>query len=672
MIARAFNRSTGMNTPRSRFESREARPGASGYLGAAPARRAWKRPAGLIRLIAAIFVFSAVLMPGRAPDAAAAVAIYQPEQVVSFRGSGSGHGVGLSQWGAKGRAERGMNAAQIVASYYQGTAITAFPTESTQLRVLIDEDYTPPARDGSFASSNKLPGDVFGWGGFWAIEGVTGPLPPGTRLSIMSNPGHQGLHTFLYDPAGAPMIAFPFPGRMKIIPLQPETRIQVFYKFTRTVPGSGGGRFYDIYRGIMWIHQNAEGRIDTVNELNIEDYLRGVVPAEMPTNWPREALMSQAMAARTYALSNLNPGHPVFDVDDTTFYQVYEGANREHPAGNDSVDATRNMVITFDSQPIVAFYFSSGGGFTENVEDVFGGPVLPYLRGISDVDANGVPFDSGAPLREWATVEFPMRIIQGMLNAKPDTQVGQLRSIDLSNRSPSGRLRTVNVHGSAASRQLPAARFQALFNRLTPPELGPIESTIFEIDFRYPLTRPVPALNLSGNQSIYFEETGHNVVFGFKEYFQSRGGLRAFGFPLTEELREGGLTVQYFERARFEYHPELAGTPYVVQLGLLGDQTTQGLRPFPGIAPFQSEPDHRYFPETGHAVNFAFLSYWEQEGALDAFGYPISEELFENGVTVQYFQRARLEYRPELGGPFGVVKGTVGAELLRARGLSPP
>ena len=130
--------------------------------------------------------------------------------------------------------------------------------------------------------------------------------------------------------------------------------------------------------------------------------------------------------------------------------------------------------------------------------------------------------------------------------------------------------------------------------------------------------------------------------------------------------------MQYFERARFEYHPELAGTPYAVQLGLLGDQTTQSVRPFPTIAPFPSEQDHRYFPETGHAVNFAFLRYWEQEGALDAFGYPISEELFENGVTVQYFQRTRLEYRPELGGALGVVKGLVGAELLRARGLAPP
>ena len=86
-----------------------------------------------------------------------------------------------------------------------------------------------------------------------------------------------------------------------------------------------------------------------------------MIPAEMPSGWPGEALMAQAMAARTYALSNLNPEHPSFDLDDTTFFQVYEGSNREHPATNAAVDATRNRIITYGGDPIVAFYFSSGG-----------------------------------------------------------------------------------------------------------------------------------------------------------------------------------------------------------------------------------------------------------------------------------------------------------------------
>ena len=623
------------------------------------------------RLVAVGMALVSILAPSQSRDATASVAIYRPEQIVRFKGSGSGHGVGLSQWGAKGRAEQGMTASQIVSTYYRGTELSQWPTESTQVRVLVDEQFLPPAVDGSFPSSNKLPGNVFGHGGLWAIDGVTGPLQPGTRLSLMSQPGRQGIHAFLYDPAGNPMIDFPFPGTLKIVPLEPGTRIQAFYKFTRPVPNTGGTLFYDMYRGTIWIRQNAEGLLDTVNELNIEDYLRGVIPAEMPSGWPGEALMAQAMAARTYALSNLNPEHPSFDLDDTTFFQVYEGSNREHPATNAAVDATRNTIITYGGEPIVAFYFSSGGGFTENVEDVFGGATLPYLRGFTDIDSGGAPFDSQAPKREWSTAEFPMSVLEDMLNARPDTVIGSLQMVDFSDRSPSGRLKSVHVQGSVATRQVPAGRFQALFNRLTPTELGAIESTIFEIDYRFPLTRPVAALDLPGNQSIYFAETGHNVVFGFKQYFESRGGASTFGYPVTEEFFEGGLTVQYFQRARFEYHPELIGTPYVVQLGLLGDHITEASRPMAGVSPFPSEPEHRYFPETGHSVNFAFLKYWEQEGALDAFGYPISEELFENGAIVQYFQRARLEYRPDLGGPFGVTTGNLGVELLRLRGLAP-
>ncbi len=628
----------------------------------------YRRFAGLVAIGIAL---AAIFLPPQTQDATAAVAIYRPEQIIRFVGTGWGHGVGMSQWGAKGRAERGMTASQIISAYYQGAALASSPTESTQIRVLIDEDYLPAAVDGSFPSSNGLPGNLFGRGGPWAIEGVTGPLQPGVRLNLVSLTGGQGFHARLYDPAGNPMIEFPFPGTLKIIPLSPETRIQPFYDFTGVVPNTGGTLFYDTYRGVIWIRQNSTGLLDTVNELNIEDYLRGVVPAEMPNDWPHEALKAQAMAARTYALSELEPFHPTHDLDDTTFYQAYEGANIENPAANAAVDQTRNTIITYGGQPIVAYYSSGGSGFTENVEDVLGSAPLPYLRGIADVDGGGAPFDSQAPKREWSTAEFPMRVLEDMLNVKPDTSVGSLQMIDFSDRSHSGRLKTVHVHGSAASRRLSAQRFQALFNRLTPEELGPLNSTNFQIEFQYPLTRPVPALNLPESQSIYFPETGHNVIFGFKRYFENRGGVQAFGLPLTEELVEGGLTVQYFQRARFEYHPELAGTRYEVQLGLLGDQITAASRPLPGVAPFPSEPDHRYFPETGHSVNFAFLKYWEKEGALDALGFPISEELFEHGAPVQYFQRARLEYRPELGGPFGVTKGSLGEEFLQARGLMP-
>ncbi|HEX2186305.1 MAG TPA: N-acetylmuramoyl-L-alanine amidase, partial [Chloroflexota bacterium] len=177
-------------------------------------------------------------------------------------------------------------------------------------------------------------------------------------------------------------------------------------------------------------------------------------------------------------------------------------------------------------------------------------------------------------------------------------------------------------------------------------------------------------------QVTYFDTTGHNLGFGFRHFFDARGGLDIFGYPRTEEIVENGWTVQYFQRARFEYHPEHAGTPYEVQLGLLGDAVTAHVRPFPGGTPFESDGEHRWYPETGHGLHYGFLRYFDQRGGLEVFGYPISEELQEanhdgsgRSYTVQYFQRARFEYHPEHAGtPYEVQLGLLGDQLLQQRG----
>ena len=174
----------------------------------------------------------------------------------------------------------------------------------------------------------------------------------------------------------------------------------------------------------------------------------------------------------------------------------------------------------------------------------------------------------------------------------------------------------------------------------------------------------------------YFEETGHNVGYAFRRFFEVHGGVDTFGYPRTEELTEGGYAVQYFQRARFEYHPEHAGTEREVQLAPLGTLATQSRRPFPTGEPFESGPDRRYFPETGYGVHFAFLEFFEAHGGVAMFGYPISGERHEADHyrsgrirTVQYFQRARLEYFPEHAGtPQAVQLGALGDELLWQRG----
>ena len=152
----------------------------------------------------------------------------------------------------------------------------------------------------------------------------------------------------------------------------------------------------------------------------------------------------------------------------------------------------------------------------------------------------------------------------------------------------------------------------------------------------------------------YFNETGHYVCGEFLEFYRTRGELDIFGYPLTEAFDDPtlGLRVQYFQRARMELHPYNA-QPYQVQLGLLVDELDYR---FPPARPEQIPPFNtalqQYFPETGHMVAYAFLDYFREKGGMDIFGYPRSEFLDEEGYTVQYFQRARMEWHPEyLYGP---------------------
>jgi hypothetical protein len=200
--------------------------------------------------------------------------------------------------------------------------------------------------------------------------------------------------------------------------------------------------------------------------------------------------------------------------------------------------------------------------------------------------------------------------------------------------------------------------------------------------------RAVTNAEEANNQSegnFYFPETGHNLSYLFKQYWLEKGGLMQFGYPRTAAFFETNpadgkiYLAQYLERNRFEYHPELAGTEFEVLLGLLGNQITAPLRAA-GHGAFNHFPDMqypggRYFSETGHNLRNAFKQYWENNGGLFIYGYPISEEYYEvnpdDGKTyvVQYFERARFEWHPELAGTrFEVLLGLLGNALLRGKG----
>jgi hypothetical protein len=152
----------------------------------------------------------------------------------------------------------------------------------------------------------------------------------------------------------------------------------------------------------------------------------------------------------------------------------------------------------------------------------------------------------------------------------------------------------------------------------------------------------------------YFPETGHWVRDDFlTEYASVSNPLLLYGFPIASEFQtqtvpnHPNLRVQYFQRSRFEYHPENPEELRVI-LTNLGELIYELDQPATPVAVPTNFPTCRYFPDTDHHVCYAFLDFFDAYGGIAQFGYPISEIEIHDGRLVQYFQRARFEWHPEL------------------------
>ena len=209
--------------------------------------------------------------------------------------------------------------------------------------------------------------------------------------------------------------------------------------------------------------------------------------------------------------------------------------------------------------------------------------------------------------------------------------------------------------------------FVQVFNVRTPPELGLLYSHNFEV---VTPGRTTPVAPIAGPEpdfpqgTYYYPQTGQVVAQQLLEFFRDRGGVAAFGLPLTPFISEHGKRVQYFEKARIEYDSSLAGTPYEVTLGLLGSELSAGI----SYSPDPSDPGAGdiFFAETGHSVRGAMREYFQNNGGVDRFGYPISGQIPLGGLVVQHFQRARIEH--PAGQPEQLSTANVGSELLQRRG----
>ncbi len=213
------------------------------------------------------------------------------------------------------------------------------------------------------------------------------------------------------------------------------------------------------YRGRTLVVPTSGG-ITAVNYVPMEQYLYSVVGAEMPASWSLEALKSQAVAARSYALyQRQHSGNTVFDLGDTTTWQVYGGLEKEAPSTRAAVDATKDQVLTYRGQIINAVFHSCAGGHTENVEDVWTSP-LPYLRGVPSPD-------SDFSQCQWDPLTFTASELAERLGYE-----GTVSSVSVQ-RHPHGRVLALTIDGSAGSKTVEG--------RAVRDRLG-LRSTLFSIE----------------------------------------------------------------------------------------------------------------------------------------------------------------------------------------------
>jgi stage II sporulation protein D len=326
---------------------------------------------------------------GAGPDAAAPP---PPGTVAAttflVTGRGYGHGVGMGQYGALGLARSGATYDRILAHYYPGTELGQ--AKLATMRVLLAETRK---RVTVLATAPFSLRDA---------AGVTHPLPArtltlGPKLVVALEDGSRAL--------AGPLVLQPEPGTVLRLDGKP-------------------------YRGQLEVRSDGK-RLAVVNRVGLEAYLQGVVPGEMPSDWPAEALKAQAVAARSYALAKRVSGKS-FDVYADVRSQVYGGVAYEKPTTTAAVRATAGEAVLHDGQPATTYFYSSSGGRTAGSDEIFEEP-RPYLVSVDD------PSDSISPYHRWGPVAVPASKVRSGLKI-----VDEVLDVAVA-PWPSGRARTVTV-----------------------------------------------------------------------------------------------------------------------------------------------------------------------------------------------------------------------------------
>ncbi len=389
---------------------------------------------------------------------------------MTFYGRGWGHGVGLSQYGARGRALAGQTSEQILAHYYLGTTSGTISLD-TEVRVRVLK---------TFAASLSAPLVLYARGGTWTMDGVATTFPKDAKVAVTpATSGGTTSWTVKVTSAGGSALHDAATTGFRMRPVGSGTTLQVWSR-----PSS-----YDEYRGVLRVRlDTSAATLNVVNELTLETYLRGVVPAEMPSSWPAEALQAQTLAARSYAARRLRPGTSYYDVSDDTSSQVYLGKEVEKASTDAAIAATAGIVLRSGSSIANALFSSTAGGATEHNENVFvsssgakvAGPVS-YLRGRPDRDPTGAPYDGSSPYATWQTATYSRTELSGWFGADSRTNVGSLTALDLRDRGVSGRLIRVTLIGSLGTKIVSGDVFRSVFNAGRPSGDPSMRSTLVDV-----------------------------------------------------------------------------------------------------------------------------------------------------------------------------------------------
>jgi SpoIID/LytB domain protein len=360
------------------------------------------------RRVATALALTAALVASAATQAKAATMFY-------IRGGGNGHGIGMSQYGSYGYALHGKDYRWILAHYYQGTSIgRTNPTRT--VRVLL--------QTGAAAFSG-------------ANSAGTKQLEANKTYSVTANA--DGTLT-LHKPSGKKLGTFQAP-----------------LNVTGPGPLDVGG--LGLYRGSLVLRPDGSGGVQTVEALGLDDYVRGVISAEMPSSWSPEALKTQAVAARTYAITTDVQGQD-FDVYPDTRSQMYRGIAAETAQTDAAVAATRGQVVTYGGKPVVTYFSASSGGYTENIENVWlGATPEPWLKGVPD------PYDgvAGNPYHRWGS---DLSIASASASLKAYLK-GSLIGIRITKHGVSPRILTAQVLGTKGSTSVTGVQLQQAFGLLT-------------------------------------------------------------------------------------------------------------------------------------------------------------------------------------------------------------